>query len=204
MAIRAQVILKTTDNVPANFLTNTLAFGGTAPESDVVALEAAIDTFYSTWMNNYAGKGMSGTGHEIKWYDLPGLTPNYPWRTTSFDTGANPTAEALPSEVSLVLSFQGAKAAGFPQARRRGRIYMGSCRQSNCVDGRPTSVVITGLTGAATTFKAAVLAIATDTTWAVWSQADGDDVEITNGWVDNAWDTQRRRGVQVTSRTTYT
>jgi hypothetical protein len=43
----------------------------------------------------------------------------------------------------------------------------------------------------------------TETTWslAVYSVADAVAREVTNGWVDNAWDTQRRRGIDATART---
>jgi hypothetical protein len=41
-------------------------------------------------------------------------------------------------------------------------------------------------------------------TWIVVSEVAGlNDVIVTNGWVDNAFDIQRRRGVTPTSRSTF-
>lgn len=202
-AIRAQVVLHTTDAVPENYLTNSWCFMGADPFADVAALETALTNFYSTWFN-YAGAGIAGGAiHDIKWYDLPGVTPNYPLRETVVNFGAAPTGAALPAEVSLVLSFQGARTPGFPQARRRGRIYLGTVQQTYNSGGRPTASILTGMAAAATTLKTAVDALASDTEWAVWSVADQAPVDITNGWLDNAWDTQRRRGVVRTARTTW-
>jgi hypothetical protein len=37
----------------------------------------------------------------------------------------------------------------------------------------------------------------------VWSQVDQFAVEVDNGWIDNAFDTQRRRGQQVSTKTLW-
>lgn len=39
--------------------------------------------------------------------------------------------------------------------------------------------------------------------WRIWSPTNNNSVLIDNGWVDNAWDTQRRRGVEATARTIF-
>jgi hypothetical protein len=39
--------------------------------------------------------------------------------------------------------------------------------------------------------------------WAVYSTVNATGVEVTNGWVENAWDTQRRRGRIATVRTVF-
>jgi hypothetical protein len=51
--------------------------------------------------------------------------------------------------------------------------------------------------------KAAAIASAS-WDWVVYSPTDDAYHEVANGWVDNAWDTQRRRGYKPTSRTTFT
>jgi len=40
--------------------------------------------------------------------------------------------------------------------------------------------------------------------WVVYSPTNGNTVNVDNGWVDNAFDTQRRRGLAVTARTNWT
>jgi hypothetical protein len=198
------VILKTADAIPANYLSNSFAFHGSDPASDTTAITAALDAFYTSIASNIWGAQMASVGHEIKYTNLPGTPPNYPFLQTSFDTGAVPGGEPLPSEVALCLSFQGSKAAGFPQARRRGRIYVGTVKSTLLDSGRPIAAARTNLAAYAATFKAAIQAISSDTVWAVWSHLDGVGVEITNGWVDNVWDTQRRRGLGSTARTLFT
>jgi hypothetical protein len=51
--------------------------------------------------------------------------------------------------------------------------------------------------------KAAVNALAGNNDWCVWSVADQIAVPVANGWIDNAFDVQRRRGVDYTSRTLW-
>jgi len=195
--------MHTVDNIAENFLTNTWCFGGTSPANDAATIENHLATFYTAWWG-HAGLGMAGGSvHEVKWYDLPGLKPNYPWRTSTLNFGTAPSTDPMPAEVALVLSFQGAKASGFPQRRRRGRIYLGTVAATKTAAGRPAAAMVTAMAAAAGTFKANVAAISGDTVWAVWSGADNAHVEITNGWIDNSWDTQRRRGLDTTARTTF-
>jgi hypothetical protein len=40
--------------------------------------------------------------------------------------------------------------------------------------------------------------------WVAYSPTADEANQITNGWVDNAWDTQRRRGLYYSQRGTYT
>lgn len=201
--LRAQVTLRTTDDVPANFITNSWAFTGTSPVNDVDDITAALDAFYTSFINFHGAKPIAGTGHSVKYYDLPGVRPNYPQWVDTFDTGASSSTEQLPSECAIVMSFQGLKIPGEYQRRRRGRIYLGTCRASDSVDGRPKAALLTDVASYASTFMAAIDAISTDTAWAVWSSTSSEGVAVDNGWVDNAWDTQRRRGIQSTSRTTF-
>jgi len=58
------------------------------------------------------------------------------------------------------------------------------------------------LRGAATYLKGASDAAA-DWTWVVYSTVDNAMYPVDNGWVDNSWDTQRRRGVKPTARYTF-
>lgn len=41
-------------------------------------------------------------------------------------------------------------------------------------------------------------------TWSVYSRTDNAMVSVTDGWMDNAPDIQRRRETPATSRTTFT
>lgn len=198
---RIQVVLRTADNVPANFITNSLCLW-TDTGADTAATETAIIKFYDA-IKPHLSNHLAQNGHELIWSALPGTPPNYPFRTRVWNLASNPSATGLPTEVAMVLSFQGVKAAGFPQGRRRGRIFIGPLGSGvNGTDGRPTPTARTAIANAAATLKTD-LAAPGGQHWAVWSSVDGQSVEIDNGWVDNAFDTQRRRGVQVTARTTW-
>lgn len=202
-AIRAQVILHTVDAFPANYVTNSWCFMGTDPIADATALTNAMRTFYGAWAPTYMSNLVAQNGHEVKYYDLPGPIPNYPVLEQTFNLATAPGGAPLPSELAVVLSIHGVRTPGFPQSRRRGRLYLGPLGTAAQSGGRPVAAFITALTAAATAFKGTVDGLAGDTEWAVWSVTDGAAVDISGGWVDNAMDVQRRRGVEATSRTTW-
>lgn len=201
--IRAQVILHTDDNTPANYITNSLAFVSPGTFADFTGLTGVIKDFYDDITAAYLSSELAQNGHEIKYYDLPGTPPNYPIEEDTFNLAANPSGSPLPQECAIVLSFQGVRTPGFPQSRRRGRIYLGTWGASANTSGRPTAALVTIIATAATTFKTAVAALADPIDWAIWSVADQAPVAVDNGWIDNVWDTQRRRGLLETSRTTF-
>lgn len=203
-ALRAQVIIKTTDGVAENFITNSWCFRAPDVFSGAPLIRPALEQFYNTMVNAYPAK-VAQNAHEIKWYELPGPgRPNYPFLVTTFNLTSLPVGPSLPSEVALCLSFQAVKFAGEPQARKRGRIYFGPLDESANSDGRPTAGWLTGLAGAGQTLKDDVEALGANYHWCVWSETNQTEVPVDNGWVDNSWDTQRRRGVDPTSRTVFT
>jgi hypothetical protein len=177
---------------------------GSNPLGDATAITNALKTFYSAFATSYLSNLLATNGHEVKYYDLPGVTPNYPVAEQTFNLTAVPAGTPLPSELAVVLSFQGARTPGFPQARRRGRIYLGPLGTGANTSGRPTAALITAMATQAAAFKTTIDALASDTEWAIWSVANQAPVDITGGWIDNAFDVQRRRGVEETSRTTWT
>jgi len=201
--IRAQVVLHTDDNTPANYVTNSFAFMGTDPGGDTTAITTALKDFYDDISAIYWSTELQQNGHEVKYYDLPGTPPNYPIEEDVWNFASAPNGTPLPQEVAVCLSFHGPRTPGFPQARRRGRIYLGTLGSGVNSSGRPLAAYITQVTTAASTFKANIDAIASDTQWAVWSTVDQAPVAISGGWVDNVFDTQRRRGLLETSRTTW-
>ena len=201
-AVRAQVILKTADGIPANFLSNSWAFQLTTPASQTAAVTTALVAFYNI-ARAYYGPAVAQNGHEIKYSELPGVKPNYPFDVDTWNFSSAPVGTALPREVAACLSFQGARAAGAPQARRRGRVYLGPL-STNALTGELIATgMLTAVASAANTLRTAIPAIAADCWWGVWSHAESHLVPIVDGWVDNAPDTQRRRGVKASSRTTF-
>jgi hypothetical protein len=203
MFYMARVILHTVDQVPANYVQNQFGIDTTTEDPDFDALTTAFQTFYRDMQSsNIISDRIAASGHEVKYYAMPGLLPNYPTEIDTFNFVSAPGGDTLPEEVALVLSMQGEKVSGFPQNRRRGRVYIGPISTNCNVDGRPTAITLTNLTDAAATLWDDIKQIVGHH-WSVWSTVDQDMVHITDGWVDNSFDTQRRRGVQVTSRTTW-
>lgn len=200
--IRAQVILRTVDNVVENFISNSLAFEVPVTLDAPDDLTPLIKDFHDD-LSGLHSPVIAQTGHQIKYTSLPGLAPRYPFETDLFDFTTAPSGTALPDEVAICLSFQGQRTAGLPQARRRGRIYFGPLRTTAATGNRPSTTLISTLATAAATFGAQVSALGAGYAWGVWSPSDQELVEISDGWVDNAFDTQRRRGVATTSRTTF-
>lgn len=185
-----------------NAITNTFAFGDFAT-GDEVPLTAALKGFYDSIPNNDLSIQLSQGPYTVKWYLKPGVKPNYPFATTTFTRTSMPAGDPLPSEVCVCLSFQGLKAAGAPQARRRGRIYIGTLGVNANQLGMVKPAFITAVTAGAAAFKTAVTAVPSPVYWAIWSVTEEQAVPVLNGWVDNAFDIQRRRGVDPTTRTTF-
>lgn len=201
--IRAQVILHTADAVPENYISNSFCFDGMDTGGDDAAIVTMLKDFYDDLTPATMSSVVTQNGHEVKLSQLPGLAPNYPYFEGTFNLASAWSGSPMPSEVALALSFQGVRSAGAPQARRRGRVYIGPFGSNANTSGRPAAAVLTFMANAATTMQATAASIATSGGWAVWSVADQTAVPVDNGWIDNSWDTQRRRGLVYTSRTLW-
>jgi len=201
--IRVQVILKTADNISENYVTNSLCVVAPNALSSTAAITTAVKDFYDDLGSTYLSSALAQNGHTIKYSLLPGTPPNYPYEEDVFNLGTAPSGTPFPSEMAVCLSFQGDRQAGFPQARRRGRIYIGPLGNAANNLGRPHSTFISQLATAGATFKSNIAAIGTGHYWAIWSGTDQTAVEVNDGWVDNAFDVQRRRGLTATTRTTF-
>lgn len=136
--------------------------------------------------------------------------------------------ESYPSEVALCLSYQADPVSGMNQRLRRGRIYLGpycfAARDLGSSDARPSPTAVSGIAAAAGVLRDGADTVGgSHVSWAVysptWNLGRGptpkgspaitahtlDDAfnDVTNGWVDNAFDTQRRRGIAASSRTLF-
>lgn len=154
-------------------------------------------------------------------YDLTGALGGgphgSPFATRLWTLGANAFGNpALPSEVAAVLSFHSdldgipERDPGPPQtrpaARRRGRVYIGPLDRQ-AADSAANTIPVTLRSGLVDTLNAAatLLAGAASASWSVWSRAGAAFYgPMVGGWVDDAFDTQRRRGEAATIRTTWT
>lgn len=136
---------------------------------------------------------------EYRTYDLGEAPPRTPHVVQSADFAVTASASQLPYEVALCLSLVSERNL----KRQRGRLYMGPFAGLPSEEVQdyptPTSAIITSLVDAATN----VLNTTEDSTWCFVSQSDASAKVVTGGWVDNAWDTVRRRGPDPTARTQW-
>jgi hypothetical protein len=140
----------------------------------------------------------------IRVYDLSMPQPRPPIHVEPFTLGPTAASSNYPNEVSLVLSYRAAPVPGIPLARLRGRVYIGPLIQAGALasgDVRPSTVTMTKLAMAG---KFLATVGGTEPTWVVHSRVGGGDNAVVSGHVDNAYDTQRRRGRDAFDRVNWT
>jgi hypothetical protein len=218
--IRVQVLLTPSSGLPEDVRMNTLYFQKavvpfTLAEFDSVRNEIA--NFYGSIgpgmtrpLSDYMGEAVirTASAHVVKYYDLdvPGSAPVY---VSNFSipapSGLN-TAErqALPEECSVCLSYRSDYGGAVeksgstrPRSRHRGRIYFGPLNASTIEPSftlaRPKSVMLSNLR------VSAQLRLSTPLPGIEWCQdspTDGVLRTIIEVSTDDAFDTQRRRGVK--------
>lgn len=204
MPHRAQVVVPATSLLPEDSIVNTWGFELFTDEGVACPIvETALKTFYDAWATNRSSLYV-WDGARIKWYDLAQPKPRPPVRDVSLGLSTTKGATSLPTEVALCMSFQQFKAAGEIQRRKRGRVYLGPfvTNANQGTTAQPDSTFHTQIRNAAQAFLTASRASLANWQWVVISEATGVVVpyQVDEGWVDNAWDTQRRRGKISTSR----
>lgn len=204
MAIwRAQVELEAGSLLPEDKIVNTWHFEGSETATDLANIDDMLSDFYDganpsgRLFGVYSNSGVTGKV-KIKIFCLADPEPRIP-RGEFLHTWSRGAGGGLPSEVALVMSYQGSEVAGEPQRRRRGRVYLGPFNAAQNTAGRPVQNLRQIIGEAASQLQAAAEASVT-WQWVVYSRADVAGVEVVDGWIDNAWDTQRRRGLKMTDR----
>lgn len=186
------------DNIRDNLLefwTNIDPGGTAAPESYMSpSLSAAADAV------------------SIDFYDitahLDGTTHGTPIGRRTLTLTPSIGGIGLPDEVASVLTFHrpystDVEFAGAtrPRARDRGRLYFGPLSSSVLLADDVDEVRINPVMCQDFVIAASNLAAHVDTTrWAQWSRVTASIGIVSSGWMDNAFDTQRRRGVEPSVR----
>lgn len=213
MTFQVQITTKYFTAIPEDVIQNIWHFTfpvGSPNSTDWTNLRNRLQTFYN------AAHSPTATGQWVPWvnlsigtfkgYDLADPKPRAPKSSLTFGltAGTNQVSSAsTPPEVAICLSYQADLTSGVPQARRRGRIFLGGWAtptQAGSISSFPN---ITGALQSqiATAANALRTGVATDNwLWVVHSGTSAGDSIVTNGWVDNAPDTQRRRGQAASSR----
>lgn len=201
----AQARLASVSGTQEDVCVNTFHFNAAdASEGTAGNLGAVVGGFYSA-IDGYLGSTLAGSGHEVRVYNMAEPEPRMPIAQVPFDILPNQAAQPYPREVAVCLSFRGATVSGANPARRRGRIYIGPLSETAGVTSgayvRPDAAFCNDLLDAAVDLGQGAQALA-NATWSVYSKASAALITIAAFWVDNEWDTQRRRGVRATQRFT--
>lgn len=200
---RAMAILKGKSGLPQDVYVNNFVF-----RSDVVTGDNAdriaqnLEAFYgdvlppaTSALKTYLPAALLAPGFEVRVYDLGQEAPREPtiiqvpmdWSTSS---------SVMPQEVAITASYY----ADRNLPRSRGRIYLGPLIHGSGSmesDGlRPADSVRANIAAACRWLSANQNGM----TWCLLSRVDAQAKPITNGWVDDAFDTQRRRGLPATTR----
>jgi hypothetical protein len=168
----------------------------------------ALDTYFSPTVN--------GNNSTLKIYDLDTLPPRAPIHQYSFKKVVTAAGQGVyPAEVALAITLRAAPVAGIKAARLRGRLYIGPLRQPAGVSAgtagdRPTAAMMTDFTTAVQGLVNDLAALNPITRLQVYSPtirgsaptSAGAMHQVVEASVDNAWDTQHRRGRAGTTRTT--
>lgn len=191
--------------------------------ADADDITARMQTFYNTTgegatrpLSSYLWSSMSrATKPVVRIYDvgthLDGTTAGSPVYTRNFpnNLGLVTASTPLPAEVALCLSFNSSYGidAEFapgarPRARDRGRIYFGPLGSDACTSTTanrpiPAAGVINSLLGAGKDLRDANTTIR----WCTWSRKAARMSPVILCSVDDAFDTQRRRGERPIAKT---
>lgn len=204
---------------------NTFTFNdplGILP-ADLDAIHAAIVQFYEgtdalvvNAISSYMGPAISRSSFPVvRYYDvdghLNGSPAGSPERidTGTWSLGGGASSTGLPSEVAVCLTAYADFGSDVefgpgtrPRARDRARIYLGplNITAQNTFAGRtkPDGALITNLAEAGARLARAPMG----PNWVVWSRRSATVKPITSCSVDDAFDTQRRRGERPTAKTT--
>ena len=212
------VVFRSKTGDPKDTYVNNFIFRNDAiasnPDSVATGIRSHLEEFYSTPAPAIPGQpAVQSIAHwmagplfeptvEVKVYDLgQPKGQRFPLDRSFTITWNN--ERPMPPECALVLST----VANMNRPRHRGRIFIGPLRSGagDANNGRFTALptVMNTILGAAERLRQKSSALTNPTnavTWVVASEADRTTREITGFWVDNAFDTQRRRGFAATER----
>lgn len=191
---RAQLSVPVDSTLPKDRMVITPCFKDTGT-SDPDGIADDLATGFQSWVT-----GSLEVTAKLYDLDATGPGPHRPVAEKTVGAGLL-VASTMPRELACCLSFY----AGTNTARRRGRLYIPITFLNRKTPGgaaqRPSAQQRAD-TGTLAAFLAGIGGL--DVDWVVWSGRDNDAHTVTNWWVDDEWDIQRRRGLRPTTRTSGT
>lgn len=171
-------------------------------------IATALKNVYDA-IDTYLSQDIDPSLCRLKLYDAEAAPPRAPLYDNPLSAVMAPGTSSLPHELAICASFQGAQVSGVPQRRRRGRVYIGPLSPTAMTTTVVAAAAITAINAA---FKGLADAgsVGAGWRWSVFSRVGSGPppatpaaVEVVNGWCDNAFDIQRRRGTAGTSRNAW-
>lgn len=218
-----QWIMPSDNGNPADAVMNTWHFKtndvGTPNEEASDCVAEVLVPFYEN-IHTYLSSFLAGN-YVIKAFDLADPEPRVPVLETGGSLSAVGSTSGLPCEVAVCLSFQAERLSGHPQARRRGRLYIGPLAigaDPIVADGTAADMIVGSTFRSALATQASAAAgvfIGTGSgssmAWCTFSPTDVAEGKtlaqasnnVTDGWIDFAVDIQRRRGHAPGGRTLW-
>lgn len=191
---------KASDPDPRHRVVRALYFRKNSPDLIVPADANALCDDLATI---FVGVNDHQAGHDrlqVKAYNLADAEPRPVIGESTIRT--LPTTTPGVREVAVCLSFY----ADRNLPRRRGRIYMGPFTNAQLLE-RPPDPLRNAIANLADAFSSLG---GVDIDWCVYSRAESlasNSIvfhKVTNAWVDDEWDVQRKRGLEGVTRTQKT
>lgn len=210
--LRAQVVLPGVSGLPEDVFVNTFHFSSASTgEGAADVIRDHLVELYNTVPPAPGSRSMAGdmsnvisrvaNACKIKVYDLADAMPRIPIeRSWTLGPSLSSAATELPAELAVCASFF----AGVNRPRFRGRVYLGPWQLLISADAPTQQRAVIGsatVASVAAAFRRLIDKTANTQNLAVYSTVDNVARIVTGGWVDDAWDIQRRRGQTAQSRT---
>lgn len=198
--IRVLCIQPSATGLGADAIVNSIAFEVAPTPAPIDTLIDHLATFFDTLDPNFRPLSLVTEQMEFRVYQLidpPPREPDIHFRAVTESGIGSP----LPEEVAICLTYHGAR--NLP--RQRGRMYLGpwgvnalSAEEGHARVGSATRGAI--ITAFDTLFTAAA---ADGYVFGIVSPTTSSFITAQGGWVDNSFDTIRKRGPEPTSRLSY-
>lgn len=216
----AMVTLERNTGIPRDRVVNTFHFrtpDAGVSNADAIDISDRLQRFYKTAaapsanaVQSYLSNQLATAGHAVKIYNMADPIPRVPVLTANFTLTLAAT-EVFPAEVALVLSLRAQGGSGTVAARARGRVYLGPLNVSASSgtsgqaggDARPSAAFMAAVADSGKRLAdegvvgKPVLSVFSEVDKTLGIDADGLRTVIQLR-VNNAWDTQRRRGADPT------
>lgn len=191
------VSMPVTDVLPRNRITNTFHMQHVVGSLADTDLKTMCDDILAMWTTRY---GISTHEIEVKAYDTDAV-PNYP-RATSVANAGSPWLCPHPREVALCLSYAGNNRGNKSE---RGRIYLMPSIAAAAGGGvdqeRPNSGVQSWALDFYRVPNGSLPDLGgVDWQFGVYSPTYHKFTQTKQAWVNDEWDTQRRRGLRESAR----